>query len=122
MPKARQQPVNQTEQLVQFRYSDAQRIANVVNWYEGHRKERLPSRLPRASGAGASEVFKVCTFSGAWAVGQSKTVTFLGVTATPNTVTATNLFANVPAPSGSGHCAVARYGAAWYLIAATCSP
>jgi hypothetical protein len=44
-------------------------------------------------------------------------VTFKYQTSTPNTVTATNLFAAVPA---SGNCAIAREGTAWYLIAAEC--
>ena len=65
-------------------------------------------------------VFRVCTFTGAWNTGVSKTVTFKYQTSTPNTVSALNLFANVPAPSGSGDCAVARENTSWFLVAAVC--
>jgi len=81
---------------------------------------RIPTRLqdmPRGGGGG----FKICTFTGAWAIDALKTVTFKYQTNTPNTVSASNLFAAVPAPSGNGNCAIARDGTAWFLIAAQCS-
>jgi hypothetical protein len=42
------------------------------------------------------------------------------VTSTPNTVSATNLFAAIPARGSARNCGIARDGTAWYLIAAEC--
>lgn len=62
--------------------------------------------------------FRVATFNGAWNKGTSKTVTFQNGGAT---ATAVNLFADVNSDGDSGvSCAVAKDGAAWYLIAAEC--
>jgi hypothetical protein len=53
-----------------------------------------------------------------WNKGSAKTVTFkYGSTATASAI---NLFANIPAPTGTAHCAIAREGTAWFLIAAEC--
>lgn len=77
---------------------------------------KIPVRLEGDDGTPA-KVFRICTFTGAWSKGASKTVTFKYQTNTPNTVVATNLFATVP---GSATCAIARDGTAWFLIAAEC--
>lgn len=69
----------------------------------------------------SQKVFRVCTFTGAWSMGGIKTVTFKFAPGATNTVNATNLFASVPAPAGSGDCAIAREGNSWFLIAAVCS-
>jgi hypothetical protein len=61
--------------------------------------------------------FRVCTFTGAWAINAAKVVTFRGVTSTVN---ATNLFAAITASSSARNCAIAKDGTAWYLIAAQC--
>jgi hypothetical protein len=47
----------------------------------------LLDRLPDRSGG---TPIRVCTFTGSWNINQVKTVTFQGVTTTPNTVVATN--------------------------------
>ena len=60
--------------------------------------------------------FRICTFTGAWAVGTSKTVTFKNQ-ASPNTASATNLFFPVTSTATAIiNCAIAREGTAWYLI------
>lgn len=121
MAKARQQTPNRSEQLVQFRHEDVQRIANVVGWYESTPRGRRASSLPRAPGGGT--VFRICDFTGAWNINSDKTVTFKFQTTTPNTVVVTNLFASLTAASGSTskrNCAIAKEGTAWYLIAAQC--
>jgi len=64
--------------------------------------------------------FRVATFAGPWSIAASKTVTLKYQTTTPNTVTAVNLFADVPDPGPGGDCAIARQGTAWFLIAAVC--
>ena len=79
----------------------------------------IPTRL-QTMGGPAGKVFRVCTFTGAWSINSQKTVTFKYQTATPNTVSATNLFAAIATAASSRNCAVARDGTAWYLIAAEC--
>lgn len=71
--------------------------------------------------------FRIATFDGAWTKGSSKTVTFQSaaedgtLTATSATATATNLFAEVNSAGGNGvHCAIAKAGSAWFLIASEC--
>ena len=91
-------------------------ISTVRNMPGGETILAIPTRFDRIQ----QPVFRICTFTGAWAKTSDKTVTFRGVTSTPNTVSATNLFAAVPAPASSGNCAIARDGTAWYLIAAEC--
>jgi hypothetical protein len=92
-------------------------ISTVRNMPGGESILRIPTRF---DGRIQSPVFRICTFTGAWSKSSDKTVTFRGVTSTPNTASATNLFAAVPAPASSGNCAIARDGTAWYLIAAEC--
>lgn len=60
--------------------------------------------------------FRVCTFTGAWAISGQKTVTFKYVTATPNTVVATNLFCGLDPGTVTTDVGVAREGTAWYLV------
>jgi len=103
---------------VDFTRSAAERIANVVRLVEGGDRDEQALRFKRAADEPRSKVFRIATFTGAWSISATKTVTFKFATA--NTVVATNLFAAVPAPSGSGDCAIARDGSAWYLIAAVC--
>jgi hypothetical protein len=76
------------------------------------------TEMPQRRGGGGG--FRICTFTGAWNINAAKTVTFKGVTTTPNTVAATNLFAGIGTASGSRNCAIAKDGTAWYLIAAEC--
>ena len=62
------------------------------------------------------KVFRVCTFTGSWAINTEKTVKFFGVTSTPNTVSAANLIYELP-NQGEIPCGIAKDGTAWYLIA-----
>lgn len=74
----------------------------------------LPYRLqelPRGSSG-----FRICTFDGAWPIGDEKTIRFRGTT---NTVTAVNLFASVSGACQERDCAIARDGE-WYLVAVQC--
>lgn len=106
-------------QRVTFTKGSAERIAAVVRDYEAGDRGAEPLRFGTVA-TDARKTFRVATFTGAWSIGATKTVTFKYATATPNTASALNLFANVPAPSGSGDCAIAREGTAWFLIAAVC--
>jgi hypothetical protein len=106
---------------VSFDFSSAQRIASAVRKVEIGDRSEAALRFRRVDQQSQRPVFRIATFSGAWAIGATKTVTFKYATNTPNTAAALNLFAAVPAPSGSGDCAIAREGTAWFLIAAVCS-
>lgn len=69
---------------------------------------------------GGGKTFRICTFTAAWSKNANKTVTFKYQTTTPNTVVATNLFAEIGTASSSRNCAIAKEGTAWFLIAAEC--
>lgn len=107
-------------QRVTFTKGAAERIGRVVREVEFGNRDLGPIEWgPRGVGGSSGRVFRVCTFTGAWAIGSEKTVTFRGVTTTPNTVAAMNLFATLNV-SGTKNCAIAKDGTAWYLIAAEC--
>jgi hypothetical protein len=107
---------------VTFTRPAAERIAKVVRDVEAGDRDQAGITFGTAPGGASGKVFRVCTFTGAWSINVEKMVTFKGVTSTPNTVSATNLFANVAtgATSATRSCAIARDGTAWYLIAAEC--
>lgn len=106
------------ERSVTFTRGAAQRIAKAVRIVEGGSREQggltFDHPMPQSG-----KVFRICTFTGSWNIDAAKTVTFKYQTATPNTVSATNLFANITA-TGTRNCAIAKEGTAWFLIAAQC--
>jgi hypothetical protein len=111
----------QRNERITFTRPAAERIAKVVRHVEGGDRDSSGLTFRRVPPQGeAAKVFRIATFTGAWSISAAKTVTFKFQTTTPNTVVATNLFAAVPAPSGSGDCAIAKEGTAWFLIAAVC--
>jgi hypothetical protein len=99
-----------------FDLASAQRIAAAVRKVEiGDRSEsalRFRRELPQQQ----RKVFRIATFSGAWAVGATKTVEFKYQTSTPNTASVTNLFFPFPALPSTTDCAIAKDGTAWFLI------
>jgi hypothetical protein len=102
-----------------FDEAAALRIVNTIRKVEtGDRAERPLTFDPIPVSQRQRPVFRICTFTGAWSTGATKTVTFKFATA--NTVVATNLFAAIANFSGSRDCAIAREGTAWFLIAARC--
>jgi hypothetical protein len=105
---------------ITFTSGAADRIVKVVRAVEGGDRDCGPLTFGARIGGVSGKTFRVCTFTGAWSINAEKTVTFKNQTATPNTVAAVNLFAAISAPSGSGNCAIAKDGTAWYLIAAQC--
>jgi hypothetical protein len=55
-------------------------------------KERIysiPTRFEDVQQPAGTSI-RVCTFTGSWSINETKTLTFQGVTSTPNTVVATN--------------------------------
>jgi hypothetical protein len=101
---------------VTFTKPAAERIAKVVRAVEGGDRDTGPLTFGNRGVGGNPKVFRVCTFTGAWAINDTKTVTFRNQTATPNTVAAVNLFFPFPAPASATDCAIAKEGTAWYLI------
>lgn len=101
---------------VLFDRASAERIANAVRKVEiGDRAEaalQFRRELPQTQ----RKTFRIATFTGAWSINATKTVTFKYQTNTPNTAVATNLFFPFPAPSGATDCAIAKDGTAWFLI------
>jgi hypothetical protein len=101
---------------VTFTKPAAERIAKVVRAVEGGDRDAGPLSFGARVGGVSGKVFRVCTFTGAWSIGDTKTVTFKYQTATPNTVAAVNLFFPFPAPAAATDCAIAKEGTAWFLI------
>ena len=99
-----------------FTRDSAQRIARVVRTVEAGDRNQPGLRFDHPMPGGASgKFFRVCTYTGSWSVGSSKTVTFKYQTSTPNTAVATNLFFPVTG-TASADCAIAKDGTAWFLI------
>lgn len=100
----------------QFTRESAERIANVVRAAELSSPASRPLSFDRVD-AQKQRLFRVCTFTGAWAIGNTKTVTFKNQTATPNTASVTNLFFPVTSTAaGNTDCGIAKDGTAWFLI------
>jgi hypothetical protein len=99
-----------------FDRSSAERIANAVRRVEIGDRTESPLRFDTVPPSQQRKAFRIATFSGAWAINSTKTVTFKYQTSTPNTASVVNLFASVPDPSGAADCAIARDGTAWHLI------
>jgi hypothetical protein len=71
----------------------------------------------------APRVFRICTFTGSWAINATRIVNLKYVPGATNTLSATNLFANITGSTATStikNCAVAKEGTAWFLIAAEC--
>ncbi len=100
---------------VTFTRPAAERIAKVVRAVEGGDRDTPGIYFGSAPGAAGAKTFRVCTFTGAWAIDAAKTVTFKNQTTTPNTVSATNLFLGLP-ENGTRNCGIAKDGTGWYLI------
>jgi hypothetical protein len=101
---------------VSFTRPAAERIGKAVRLVEAGNRDLGPIEWGPRGGSGAGRVFRVCTFTGAWAIDTAKTVTFRNVTTTPNTVSATNLIYDLHS-QGELPCGIAKDGTAWYLIA-----
>lgn len=125
MPQKPDGKTSRTERVT-FTKSSSERIAKAVRLVEAGDRDaggfgygvRLQSQV-------SDKTFRVCTFTGAWSIDAAKTVTFKNQTSTPNTVSASNLFFDIPS-DGTKNCAVSKDGTAWYLVQwqwaiATCS-
>jgi hypothetical protein len=102
---------------VQFTRESAERIANVVRAAELTPTRGRGLNFDAVPPGASRKVFRVATFTGAWSINGTKTVTLRGSTAT---LSATNLFAAIGTAASSRNCAVAKDGTAWFLVAAQC--
>jgi len=100
-----------------FDAQSAIRIANAVRKVEiGDRAEK-PLEFDPVLPQQQRKTFRIATFSGAWTINSTKTVTFKYATATPNTANVTNLFFPIVGTATSSvDCAIAKDGTAWFLI------
>lgn len=103
---------------VTFTKPAAERIAKVVRTVEGGDRHTGPLSFGVRGVSGVSgKVFRVCTYTGSWSIGSDKVVTFKYQSATPNTVSATNLFFPITnTAAGDRDCAIAKDGSQWYLV------
>ena len=104
---------------VTFTRPAAERIAKTVRAVEAGDRSQ-PGIQFGAVPSVAVKVFRTATFTGAWSINTEKTVTFRGVTTTPNTVSATNLTMHLPdiGLSPPFDCQIAKDGTAWHLVSA----
>jgi hypothetical protein len=99
-----------------FDEAAALRIVNTIRIVEtGDRAER-PLTFDPVPVSQQRKTFRIATFTGAWSIGATKTVTFKFQANTPNTVVATNLFFPFPAPASARDCSIAKDGTAWFLV------
>jgi len=99
-----------------FDRSSAERIANAVRRVEIGDRTESSLRFDTVPPPQQRKTFRIATFSGAWAISATKTVTFKYQTSTPNTASVVNLFFPYPASTNATDCAIAKDGTAWHLI------
>lgn len=110
---------NPTERVA-FTRQAAVRISDAVRTVEGGNRSGTGLTFGKvAPPAGGGVSFRVCTFTGSWAINSAKTVTFKYQTTTPNTVTAANLFFPITNTAADARdCGIAKEGTAWFLVSA----
>jgi hypothetical protein len=101
--------------FVTFSRPAAQRIAKAVRTVEAGDRNQPGLTFDHPQFGGTGKLFRVCTFTGSWSIGSTKSVTFKYQTTTPNTAAATNLFFPVTS-TATLDCAIAKDGTAWFLV------
>jgi hypothetical protein len=91
------------------------RIRSTVDRVDGQAIRVGDASIPTSLQSLPQVAFRVCTYTGAWSINTSNTVTFKNQTTTPNTVSAVNLFLTLP-DNGERNCAIAKDGNEWHLI------
>ena len=102
------------ERLV-FTRPAAERISKVVRAVEAGNRDSAGLNFGSAGGVAGGKVFRVCTFTGSWAIGSTKNVTYKYQSTTPNTAVVQNDLINLPS-AGTRNCVIGRDGTAWHLI------
>ena len=92
-------------------------ISKVDSLAPGGPVSRIPTIIEGDGQSYSPKVFRIATFTGSWTVNSSKIVTLKYQTATPNTVSVSNLFFPVTSTAtATRDCAIAKDGTAWFLI------
>lgn len=99
-----------------FDRSSAERIANAVRRVEIGDRTESPLRFDTVPPPQQRKTFRIATFSGAWAINATKTVTFKYQTATPNTASVVNLFCGLNPGTVVTDISISREGTAWFLV------
>jgi hypothetical protein len=110
--------------FVSFSRPAAQRIAKAVRTVEAGDRNQPGLTFDHPQFGATGKLFRVCTFTGSWSKNSAKVVTFRGITSTPNTAVAQNIFVAITGTTSTSttkNCAIAKDGTAWYLIATECS-
>ena len=100
--------------IARFGYPTVRRIARAVRTVEAGNRRGQPLRFQRQPDPVKRQV-RIATFTGSWAIGATKTVTFKFQAETPNTAMVTNLVCGL-SPTGSCDVSIARDGSAWFLV------
>jgi len=105
---------------VSFTRPAAERIAKVVRTIEAGDRDAGPLSFEYRDSVATGKAFRICTFTGSWAINSTKNITFFNVTTTPNTVSVQNVMFPLPSLSTTTStptvCAIAKDGTAWYLV------
>lgn len=111
---------NTSEQPVQFRQRDAQRINDAVLAHESKRRGRNPSSLPRASGGGGGGGIEEVVFLGAWPKNTSKQVFFASDTTNTSTTSVLNFLCSILPATGYRRALIAPSGEINVLVNSQC--
>ena len=101
--------------FVSFSRPAAQRIAKAVRVIEAGSRSQ-PGLTFDHPMPGGGKVFRVCTFTGAWSINSSKTLTFQNVTTTPNTVSATNQLFTIGDACETQVAYIGKIKSDWHLL------
>lgn len=102
---------------VSFTKDSAQRIGKVVRIVEAGDRDAQPITFtPRLEGGKSQKIFRICTFTGAWSINSSKTLTFKDQTTTPNSVSVTNELLTIGDACETQVAYIGKIGTAWHLI------
>jgi len=94
-------------------------ISKVDSLAFGGPVSRIPTVLEDGGSSFSPKIFRVCTSAGSWPIDTSKSVTYYGVTSTPNTASVLNKLVSLPAPSSTNATRIvniAKDGTQWYLV------
>ena len=100
---------------VTFTRPAAERIAKVVRKVEQGDRDCAPLRFDRVASQSPLPL-KVCTFTGSWSIGTTTTLTFQNVTATPNTVSATNQLFTIGDACETQVAYIGKIKSDWHLL------
>ena len=108
-------------QPINFTNRAADRIVKAVRKVEAGNRDQVPYFSKGELLSGNGKQFRIATFTGSWSKESSKTVTFKNQTATPNTVSATNLLYGITSLGTAGTATVTtvvigKEGTAWYFV------